>query len=1007
MTSGEKIEARVAALRTHLEGLFDAVIGRWAIWLAAIAFGGACAKAGYEALRSLPASYPEFVVGPATLMGFGKAGDYAMLLAFVLGGAAFFVYLAALFRRLTAIGGAESAEAFHQRYIIALIPLFLWAATFIFPQGLNIKLFWTALALVLLTTAGLALVLRTARMNGGLRDAMHVMDAIVLVPVAALFAVFAIGMIGNRIGMLFGPLWFTVVTTLQVGALVIAAIAAAVVVALVSKAHDEQRATALRGMVITLQALLPGLVLVIMPIPVGPVEDRFIYFRTVHAGTWIFLGLFTLCAWADLIRLWRKGARSGAAPAELVSIFSLVAILLYVRIQHMSMLSTPFDDYHAGEDFVPWWSWMQHGMIPLWDFTPPRGLINYKMGALAALFTDQTAAGLMATAPYHMILLLLVVFPAVAASIGIWPAFLVLLPANLDERLGDIDALMTAAICVLAYGWVKCTPVKWLLLWLVAGLCVVLIAPGQGALLVIATLPGGLWRLYKAAREQRRDLVCAGVAVGVVALVLAFTTPLGLIVAGAVRYGAGQAGVNDIANGLLWDASFASVPGVNAWLVEILRFSWLGVGIAAIVMTMWALGRKDNSRVLFLGSTIAILCLLYILRAGARLDIGFIGRPGWTSMWAMALLLPLMLGTMLKGTARLWAVIFCATATATMTANFGIVGLDWAVVRPFLVQAPMPEKSTYVVGADVGLPSLGVVTMPEADVQRLVTVKERLDKLLEPAETFLDMTNRGAQYFYFDRPPPSDVSSFYNMITVGQQRRAVAGMVEKRVPVALIGAGNEIFDGLSASQRTPLLYRHLLLNFVPVTLDGYDYMLLPERLERAGLPATRPLEPSDEALEILDRNFFTFFELNRIPMSFGRSAGSLRARMRPVLTLENKSAAGPTPAVSFDLSRTKVHGRDAGLLQFDYRCTSGNAKPTLAVRWTSNRTEPLDGTKMEFPARNGTFIVPLDASPRWLLADAITSLTIEMAKPEGCTAFSLENVALLQRKEVDEMETRD
>ena len=1026
MTPGEKVDARIAAvtafLEDRLQGLFDAVIGRWAIWLAAAVFGGACADVGYEALRSLPASYPEFVVGRATILGFGKAGDYAMLLAFVLGTAAFFTLLAALFKRVSAVGGPDTAEEFHRRYVIAVIPLFAWAATFIFPQGLNTSLFWAALILVLLTTAGAALVVarRTNVLGGSPQSALYLMDAIVLIPMATLFAVFAVGMVGNRIGMLYGPLWFGRIALLHwiVLAAILAAAAGVALLPRIVTSH-EKRSAVLRGLVIGLQVLLPGLVLVILPMPVGPVDNRFSYFQTVHAGTWVFLGLYALCTWADLVRLWRKG--NGAAPAAMVSVLSLIAVLIYIRIQPMAVLGVPFDDYHAGEDFVPWWSWIEHGMIPLWDFTPPRGLINYKMGALAALFTDQTAAGLIATTPYHMIILLLIAVPAVAAVIGLWPTFLLFLSANLDERLGDIDVLMTAAFCLLVYAWAKCGHVRWLVLWVILGITVVLIAPGQGALLVMATIPGGLWRLYKAVTEQRRDLLRIGGIAAAVLAVLALATPLGLMIAGAIRYGAGQSSVNGIANGLLWDAGFATVANVNAWLVEIMRFSWLGVGAAAIVMTMWAwpAARKDNGRVLFIGSTIAIICLLYILRSGARLDTGFIGRPGWTSMWALALLFPLLLGTLLQGTKRMWAMIFCAAGAATMTANFGIFGLDWALARPFVVQTP-PLEASYIKGADSGLPNLGVVNMPKDDVARLGTVKRRLDRLLTPSETFLDLTNRGAQYFYFDRPPPSDVSSFYNMITIGQQRRAVDGVVKKKVPVALIGASNEILDGVPASQRTPLVYRHLLLNFVPAALDSYDYMLLPERLEQAGLPAAQPLEPTEEALEILDRNFFLPFQLDRIPMSFGRSVGTLAKRMRPVVALDSSyvprvtdgtrtadgayTVIGSSPAVSFDLTRAHLHGRDAGLLRFDYKCKNRKAKSTLAVRWISERSEPWNGTYMEFPARDGTFIVPLDTAPRWLLANAISSLNIEMVKADGCTAFTLENVTLLQRKEVDEME---
>jgi hypothetical protein len=42
--------------------------------------------------------------------------------------------------------------------------------------------------------------------------------------------------------------------------------------------------------------------------------------------------------------------------------------------------------------------------------------------------------------------------------------------------------------------------------------------------------------------------------------------------------------------------------------------------------------------------------------------------------------------------------------------------------------------------------------------------------------------------------------------------------------------------------------------------------------------------------------------------------------------------------------------------------------------------------------------VPLDASPRWLLARSISTLQIAVAEPTDCPEFSLEEVRLWQRQ---------
>jgi len=637
------------------------------------------------------------------------------------------------------------------------------------------------------------------------------------------------------------------------------------------------------------------------------------------------------------------------------------------------------------------------------------------------VFTNQTAAGLLASVPYIFSAVVLVVFTCVALFIGKWRALLLVSFAAMEERLGDIDALMTAGLCVLGYAWIKLDHVKWLLTWLVVGTIAVLLAPGQGGLLVMATMPGGAWRLYQALREERLPLLKTAAAVVVVLAVLGFATPMGLMVAGAIRYGVGQSAVNGIANGLPWFSSFGSMAHVHPWLFEILRFSWIGAGAIALVLTLWvwvSARRERGGLALFIGTTVALLCVLYVIRSAVRVDAGFVGRPGWTSVWALALLLPVLLSVVLQGTRQLTALAVVITAAAALSGQFGVVGIDRAFERPFQ-KVPYAETALAktVDGAALGMPNLGRVRLEEAHVTRLVGVKTQLDRLLDPEETFMDMTNRGAQYFYFDRVPPSDLSAFYNMITVGQQQRALDGFEKHSVQVALIGADNTLLDGLPASLRAPLVYRHLLLNYVPITLDKYDFMVAPERLARVGAADASPDLPSEEAFKILDRNFL-LPNLEGLAVTWGKSEDSLADRMREILPLDGARVGeltdalrgegdgvyrttGPVPHVSFDLASENLRGRDAGLLHFSYACLSHRAKPVFVIRWTTDGTT-APGT-IRFAGRKGDMIVPLDAAPRWLLSGNLKTLTIAVLNASGCETFALKNVGLSQRKDVDEV----
>jgi hypothetical protein len=1005
---------------TRLADGLGLAVNKWAVWLAAAVFGGLCSALAYAAFKSVPESYPDFIAGAMTTTGNSKVRDYAMLVAFMAGGAAFFAAIGLLMQRLRRAGGV--ADVFYDRLIIAVIPTMTWCATFLLPRAENIGLYWLSAFLVTATVTATALAAARAPAWAAGRPAAYVgnaVDGFLLLPIAAVLAVLAVAMAGNRVAILFGPAWVKIPNALYWAAAVAGVSALAVgVLALTRSASPERANTLMRRVLIVVQVLLPGLFLAALPSPIGPVDRRYFYLEAIPASAWAVFAVLAVALWADLARLWRAGERSDGAAAQAVSILSLIAVIIYCRMPPIPLVGSPFDDYHFGEDLIPWWSWMKHGLVPLWDFTPPRGLINYKMGAFAAVFTDQTAAGLLATVPYIFGGVVLVVFAGIALFIGRWRALLLVSFAAMEERLGDIDALMTAALCILGYAWIRLSHVKWLVTWLAVGTAAVLLAPGQGGLLVMATMPGGAWRLYQALREERPALLKTAAGVVVVLAVLGLATPMGLMVAGAIRYGAGQSAVNGIANGLPWFSSFGSMAHVHPWLFEILRFSWIGVGAVAIVLTVWAWAsarREHRGLVLFIGATVTLLCFLYVIRSAVRVDAGFVGRPGWTSIWALAFLLPILVSVLLHGTRQLTALAVVMTAAAALTGQFGIVGLDRVFARPFQSVATVAAAEAGTVdGAALGMPNLGRVRLEDSHVKRLVGVKTELDKLLDPQETFMDMTNRGAQYFYFDRVPPSDLSAFYNMITIGQQQRAIAGLQKHNVQVALIGADNTLLDGLPASLRAPLVYRHLLLNYVPVTLGGYDFMVRPERLARVGLTGVAG-QPDEEAFKILDRDFL-LPNLEGLPLTWGKSEGSLADRMREILKLDSTRlgeladaaradegvyrATGPAPKITFDLASSNLRGRDAGLLRFSYACLGKRAKPTFFVRWTDE-----DGAhgRLRFPGRKGDMIVPLDAAPRWLLSGRLQTLTIEMTHAAGCETFALRDVALAQRKDVDEV----
>ena len=124
--------------------------------------------------------------------------------------------------------------------------------------------------------------------------------------------------------------------------------------------------------------------------------------------------------------------------------------------------------------------------------------------------------------------------------------------------ISEIQMVITTCLCIICEENLRLSPSRWLLVWILVGSAAVLIAPGQGGLLVLATMPLGIFALFKAFRNERaRFLSYAGILIISLATLL-ILTPLGAMLAGAVRYGIEQSSINNIANGIAWAQDLAA-----------------------------------------------------------------------------------------------------------------------------------------------------------------------------------------------------------------------------------------------------------------------------------------------------------------------------------------------------------------------------------------------------------------------------------------------------------------
>jgi len=167
-----------------------------------------------------------------------------------------------------------------------------------------------------------------------------------------------------------------------------------------------------------------------------------------------------------------------------------------------------------------------------------------------------------------------------------------------------------------------------------------------------------------------------------------------------------------------------------------------------------------------------------------------------------------------------------------------------------------------------------------------------------------------------------------------------------------------------------------------------------------------------EYVSSLFQRSFSVKDYQKIPVSWGRSANSLKDKMDLVGGLDaltpsihhlasengNYMIKGDDPQVSFDISGLNLSGRDAGLLKFDFDCFGGSSDPKLQIFWWGDdRSGPFETSSIKFSAENGTLIAPLDASPWWLTLRKISGIRIDLDKSTACHGFRIKNIGLYQR----------
>lgn len=219
---------------------------------------------------------------------------------------------------------------------------------------------------------------------------------------------------------------------------------------------------------------------------------------------------------------------------------------------------------------------------------------------------------------------------------------------------------------------------------------------------------------------------------------------------------------------------------------------------------------------------------------------------------------------------------------------------------------------------------------------------ENLKSVTNKYGEYLDLTNRGMNYFYLNKKMPMPYSSFYNIITTQQAQEAV-----KRTPqIVLISSESILHDGVYPSLRVNPIYRKLLLSG--------KYKFVAEKGNAFLIDENKPANYSQADLYNMDK-ILAKDDLEKLPEAWAMSFDSLLPRIEEV-KLDYTISDG---IISL---KKPIRGRDVDLIYFEgdaYQMSINGSKSVL--KFTSDRQKNL---------------VPFDNFPSWLLNNDIHTITI-------------------------------
>ena len=664
-----------------------------------------------------------------------------------------------------------------------------------------------------------------------------------------------------------------------------------------------------------------------------------------------------------------------------ISISSVVAGALLFGFSLPTASTFTVDPYHLGEMILPWQQIIEKGLKSYTEYVPVQGLISFTIGAVNKFFYhgEITTFAISTSVMAALIAVAVTMIQSWALSAPIALLFTPLALTFLDRFY-----LTGSSFLILSHPALIARPRRW---FTVAAILLPIVffwnSPSTLALTIgCAPVAAMLW--------WRSDKKITDITPALFVLAIVFSV---LPIFGILQFVYENGFINTVQHATMFIENWRDQGGYaryfdssksNIILWETFRVGgWMWSAALLFVMQL-AIIKKNIFKNLdatfygaFLLTTGGIIFALFLFPYSmGRIDPPmYMSRPGTVSMVMFSFFVPMAFLFLKKY--RNIQVMHPLWIGLIIGLPIGVKGFTAASLLDFPhAQSVAPGDYIRTASIHPQFDNLGDGYFPIGVVGAVQQLQRAVDQLIEPNDTYVDLTNHTAYHALLNRRFPSLYASG-NADGYRIQNRILKIWEQSPPSAVLIDPFNEI-DRTSIALRNYHLYRWLMTHsYHLISINEFSFLVSDNIFKTKKLTEL----PLAKLKSIVFRS-----ELMGIPRAWGKSYGTLKnlvteteipIQITDLHGVEKlKEGWNSIQAGNGTVQLSLEHVEPETLRQTDYvyirleTMTEGAKKPIFGITTafnTNNNAQNSDNSPMTFwaPTSGGVLIIPITTDPTW------------------------------------------